>query len=407
MAVDFTDFTTSGSFASDNYLVGYDVDASGGEKKWKYSTLLKSVSADIPAVKNVADSSTVNLHFTSSTGTLSADVIDGSITNAKLAFDGGSFSLRNKLINGDFDIWQRGTSTGTWIAPVAKYYLADRWSALSSGTGGNGSMSRQSFTVGQTDVPNNPTFFLRWQITSAPTGQIVGQNWIEQRIEDVRTLAGEEVTVSFWAKGTGTFPGFYLTQTFGSGGSPQVIYTLATNIILNSTWTKYTYTTTLQSIGGKNLIAEQHYMGFTIQAPLNSTFTLDLAQVQLEEGSVATPFETRPIGTELALCQRYYEKGYVNGWELAIFSDYNQRYTMSYVYKTSKRSLPTLITVGTQIVNYRYQNSTRTNGSYEGASSAGYLDHANLVMTLPDIPSQSNGFGTLARCDGFAVDSEL
>jgi hypothetical protein len=46
MAVDFTDFTTSGNFSSDNYLVGYDVDASGGEKKWKYSTLLSSVTSN-------------------------------------------------------------------------------------------------------------------------------------------------------------------------------------------------------------------------------------------------------------------------------------------------------------------------------------------------------------------------
>jgi hypothetical protein len=47
MAVDFTDFTTGGTLSPDNYLVGYDVDASGGEKKWKYSTLRDSLTSQI------------------------------------------------------------------------------------------------------------------------------------------------------------------------------------------------------------------------------------------------------------------------------------------------------------------------------------------------------------------------
>lgn len=107
------------------------------------------------------------------------------------------------------------------------------------------------------------------------------------------------------------------------------------------------------------------------------------------------------------MCQRYYEKGFLNGWELATFSDYNQKYALSYVYKVSKRVSPTLLTFGSQAANYRYQNATKTNGSVEGSLSNAYLDHANIVITLPDIPSFSNGFSTLVSFNGFAVDSEL
>jgi hypothetical protein len=226
------------------------------------------------------------------------------------SINGGPISgARNRIINGNFDIWQRGTSTGSWVAPITNYYWADRWVANSSGTGGAGSLSQQAFTPGQTDVPGEPTFFQRWQITSAASGQTAGNCWIEQRIEDVRTLAGQTATLSFYAKGTGTLPNIFATQTFGSGGSTQVAYTLASNVVLSSTWTKYTYTVSLASISGKT-IGTNHYVGITFMVPLNTTYTFDLAQVQFEPGAVATPFERRSYGQELSLCQRYFETSF-------------------------------------------------------------------------------------------------
>lgn len=191
------------------------------------------------------------------------------------------------------------------MAPISDYYYPDRWVFNSSGTGGNGSVSRQAFTVGQTDVPGEPTYFMRWQITSAASGQTSGSCYAEQRIEDVRTLAGQTATISFYAKGTGTLPNIFLTQTFGSGGSTQVALTLATNVALNANWTKYTYTVNVGSISGKT-IGTNHYVGLTFMVPLNSTYTFDLAQVQVEQGSVATPFERRNYAQEVRLCQRYF-----------------------------------------------------------------------------------------------------
>jgi hypothetical protein len=245
-------------------------------------------------------------------GASNQDVIFDDATVNSL--NGGPISgTRNRIINGNFDIWQRGTSTGSWVAPITNYYWADRWVANSSGTGGAGSLSQQAFTPGQTNVPGEPTFFQSWQITSAASGQTAGNCWIEQRIEDVLTLAGQTATLSFYAKGTGTLPNIFATQTFGSGGSTQVAYTLASNVVLSSTWTKYTYTVSLASISGKT-VGTNHYVGITFMVPLNTTYTFDLAQVQFEPGTVATPLERRSYGQELALCQRYFQVARLGDW---------------------------------------------------------------------------------------------
>lgn len=225
-----------------------------------------------------------------------------------------AFAFRNKIINGNFDIWQRATATGSWISPVPRQYLADRWDAATNGTGGNGAWTRQSFTPGQTDVPNEPTYFSRIQVSSSASGQTRGstlpleQNYIEQRIEDVRTLAGKTATLSFYAKiNTNQNMTVWLGQNFGTGGSSSV--TVSEIINLTTSWQKFTLTFNIPVLFGKT-IGSNSYLTVVWNLPINTTYTFDIAQVQLEEGSVATPFEQRPIGTELALCQRYYCKSF-------------------------------------------------------------------------------------------------
>jgi hypothetical protein len=255
--------------------------------------------------------------------------------------DGPISGTRNRIINGNFDVWQRGTATGSWVAPVTNFYWPDRWVFTSNGTGGNGSASQQAFSAGQTDVPGEPTYFLRWQITSAASGQTTGGSYVEQRIEDVRTFAGQTATLSFYAKGTGTLPNIYATQTFGSGGSSQVVYTLASSVTLNANWTKYTYTFTFGSLSGKT-IGTNHYVGVTFMVPINSTYTFDLAQVQFEPGPVATPFERRIFGQELALCQRYYEQSDFSEYYQLPSSSATQVQRQNKWWRTTKRASPTV-----------------------------------------------------------------
>ena len=171
------------------------------------------------------------------------------------------------------------------------------------GTGGTMTVSRQAFTTGQTDVPNDPTYYLSADITTAGSGS--GE--FHHNIEDVRTLAGKTIVVSFWVKSSGT-PTFYsrTKQNFGSGGSASGHLTHATTT-LSTSWQKVTYTTTLGTMSGKTIGANS-YLELNWYWANTSTTTADvyIAQVKIEEGSTATSFESKSYGEELRACQRYY-----------------------------------------------------------------------------------------------------
>ena len=196
---------------------------------------------------------------------------------------------KNLIINGGFDLWQRGTSLAG-----ANKFLADRWFNTTSAT-----QSRQTFTVGQTDVPHNPTYYYR-QVTGS-------SEWYETRhkIENVALTAGREVTLSYWMKASSAFTNApYRVQNFGSGGSSEVSAALTTASVTTS-WAKYTQTFTLPSVSGKTIGANSYLQIHILRANLNNV-TVDIANVQLEYGDTATDFEQRSYGEELALCQRYY-----------------------------------------------------------------------------------------------------
>ena len=233
------------------------------------------------------------------------------------SYNGGPLAgLRNAIINGNFDIWQRGTS---FTGPE---YGADRW--INSRTGTTATHSRQPFTVGQTAVPNEPTYFCRTVVTSVAGAS--NYSILAQKIEDVRTFAGQQITVSFWAKVDATKNiSVELEQGFGTGGSPSAAVNSigVTKVSIGTSWQKVTVTTTVPSISGKTLgTNNDHFLRLLIWFDAGSSFnarsntlgqqsgTFEIAQVQVEAGPVATPFERRPQQTELALCQRYYEKSY-------------------------------------------------------------------------------------------------
>jgi hypothetical protein len=239
---------------------------------------------------------------------------DGSATAQLSSVNGGPLAgFRNRIINGNFDFWQRGTSF------TDAEYGADRW--LHNRTGTTHTATRQAFTLGQTDVPGEPTYFCRTVVSSVAGAS--NNSFLVQPIEDVRTFAGQQVTVSFWAKADATKNiAVELAQAFGTGGSPSTAVTAigTTKVSIGTSWQKVTITTTVPSISGKTLGTNGNSsLRSNIWFDAGSSFntrtdslgqqsgTFEIAQVQIEPGSVATPFERRPIGTELALCQRYFE----------------------------------------------------------------------------------------------------
>jgi hypothetical protein len=182
---------------------------------------------------------------------------------------------RNLIINGGFQVWQRSTS-----GSGNGYKSADRWynNFYNSGTC---TTSIRTDATGQ-----NFTTYARVEQSSA--GVENDMQAIFQNIEGTYAV-GKTITVSFTARASKTLATCRVRQCFST---PQT-FTLTTD------WQRFTFTGTAVAYGSNTRV--------NIDLGLNNdTWYADIAEVQLEVGSVATPFEHRSYGEELALCQRYY-----------------------------------------------------------------------------------------------------
>ena len=192
---------------------------------------------------------------------------------------------RNLIINGGMDVWQRGTS----ITGSAVTYGPDRFKGY--GYASNGvTLSRQ---VNTSDSFNSP-YFTRILST---TNRI----WFEQLVEGIKQFSNQTLTLSFWAKSSDSahLDKVEIRST-GSGYYDTPINTTVSNV-----WQKFTVTFTVDDHSSRTP-ADTDYLGLTIVT--TNPCTLDIAEVQLEVGKFATPFEHRLVGEELALCQRYFYK---------------------------------------------------------------------------------------------------
>jgi hypothetical protein len=218
-------------------------------------------------------------------------------------FGGGQFAAgKNHIINGDFGIWQRGTSISLTNNTTA--YTCDRFYIYTSFSAGSSTVSRQTFTPGAAPVSGyEGQYFARFTAGSTATYFEFGQ-----RIEDVQTLAGQTATVSFWAKASATTSvSGTLVQNFGSGGSSAVSIG-AGSYSFTTSWQRFTATVSVTSISGKTL-GSSSFLSFIFAGnSLTGSQTIDFWGVQIESGSTATPFQTATgsVQGERAACQRYY-----------------------------------------------------------------------------------------------------
>lgn len=205
----------------------------------------------------------------------------------------GGTTFRNRFINGDMRVWQRGT---TFSSIGTNTYSADRWWSNYGGTAPTFSRS--------TDAPTG----FRYSLSFA--GSSTSYHGIGQRIESINTadLSGQTVTLSFYAKlssGTATnglgISAGYANSVDNFSATTSIVETNITSTVSGS-WARYSYTFTVPAAAATNGF---HVVVFNQSA--SQTFTMLITGLQLERGSVATPFEFRNIGTELLLCQRYFE----------------------------------------------------------------------------------------------------
>jgi hypothetical protein len=195
---------------------------------------------------------------------------------------------QNYVINGGFDIWQRGSSAATGLV-----YGADRW--IGFGTSPNSLIN--------TNTPSSVFAFSNNVYGSTNTG-------IQQRIESLnsRLLVGQVVTVSFWARNYSSSGQFRVSldhaNTADNFSAITNIETRSTDTIApsGSVWGRYSFTF--------NLLPNQVSNGLAVTINLTGTSSVGflITGVQLEAGPVVTPFRRHApnIQAELAACQRYY-----------------------------------------------------------------------------------------------------
>ena len=299
----------------------------------------------------------------SASGTLSVNSNNISADN--------SLGFRNRIINGDMRIDQR--NAGASITPTATVYSVDRWQATVNVA------SKASFDQ-TTTAPagfTNSMLITSLSAYSVAAGDIATYR---QQIEGFNvadlgwgTASAKTVTVSFWVRSslTGTFGGS--VKNGASTRSYPFTYTISVADTFeyktvtiagdtSGTWATDNTSGLILSFGigvgsttsgTAGAWAGTNYNSATGATSILATngATFYLTGVQLEVGSVATPFERRPYWTELSLCQRYYEKtlnqgttsssGQTSGALIAIAVSSTQM-AAQWTFKQTKRATPTL-----------------------------------------------------------------
>ena len=331
---------------------------------------------------------------------------DGSATaNLSSVNDGPIAGTRNRIINGDMRIDQRNAGAAVTINDSAAYTL-DRWYS--------DDVSDGSWTIQRsTTAPAGFTNSLLVTITAADTSLSSAQRCrLLQIIEGFNssdfawgTASAKTVSLSFWVRCsvTGTFSGALINSaenrsypfTYSISAANTFEYktitiagdTSGTWLSDNGAGIRLVFSLGVGSsfLGTAGAWAGSVLLGATGETPLIATngATFYITGVQLEPGTVATPFERRSYGQELALCERYYQK------LLAGVTVPSTTITGNYAFATPFRVVPR--TSGTSLVSY-------ANTSYANASSLTCIAAGNYGVES-QWTSSVNGFAGVHYTD--------
>lgn len=231
--------------------------------------------------------------------------------------------FRNVIVNGGFDVTQRGQTTTATAGTIV--YGLDMWRQYAIGAGSSLTVTRLKHGVGTAEPYGAATYYANaaW-VPGADT--VNGFILLQQPIENVYTLSSQEVVLSFWSStssGTQTF-GLEIEQGFGTGGAPSAsVATMLGQQTATTTPKRHVVRFKVPSIVGKTLGSggnDSVSLNFWLSAGssysaarasgigVRAAADINIWNVQLEAGTVATPFERRPVSTEVAMCQRYYQR---------------------------------------------------------------------------------------------------
>ena len=257
----------------------------------------------------------------------------------------------NPFLNSAMQVWQRGTSFA--LAASTSTYTADRWKCRRNATGAT--ISRQATN----DTTNLPfiQYALRAQRDSGNATTDLIQ--VTQSFENVNSIpyAGKTLTISFYARAGANYSassnGLVINLRSGTANDGDIIVNTFGNVIANqtatltTTWQRFSYTGTM--VATDTQIGLQVYSVPTGTAGANDWF--EITGVQLEVGSVATPFKTYAgtIQGELAACQRYYQ--FIGGTtdSFPLFGGYigAETYRFPMIFPVQMRVAPTITKNGT------------------------------------------------------------
>jgi hypothetical protein len=329
------------------------------------------------------------------------DIQDTALANAQ-ANDRG---FKNLIINGDFRIAQRGTSFG-----YENGYKLDRW-LFNSYAGGSNDCAQD------TDTPNS---LFRNSIKITATANM-SDYYFYQKIEGFKQLSGQTVTFSFWGKASQNINGMQIHWSASPNqGTDAHFMTDVETYNLTTSWQKYVFTINLPELSE----AEGANPSFNIFNGIRQTYTtpekgVDIPSgasvwftgAQLEVGDVATPFEHRPYGLELALCQRYYTIAYKNTpyYPGFVFNN-SQVGAQGLKFPVTMRVAPAITAINP------YHITTAGNwgiyGATNGWSSTGYTPNFSSISSDQVVPQFSGVSGvtnnyTYICSGGFIADAEL
>jgi hypothetical protein len=240
--------------------------------------------------------------------------------------------LKNVVMNGNFNIWQRGTS----FTPLGATFGPDRWvGSITSAGSLNVARDTSVPTFAQSGV--NSSYSMKVTVASTDTSVAASDHAeIHQGIEGYywALLQGKAMTLSFWVKSskTGTYcvslrnvsNATFIAEYSINAANTWEYKTISISASATGTWS---FINLVGAYLAFSLMAGTSYQAATgwtgdgtrtatsNQANFLNTIsdTFYLAQVQLEAGSVATAFEARGFQQELAACQRYYQKTFDYG----------------------------------------------------------------------------------------------
>jgi hypothetical protein len=241
------------------------------------------------------------------------------IVIAQASFGATGVAAKNYAINPHFDVWQAGTSFTYTAGGTVSGWTADGWIADAdndSGSTGECTVTRETFTVGQTDVPGGPQYYLQFDQTTGAENQAN----IEHRIGEVRELSDTTICISIWMRCTSGTVNITprAQQVFGSGGSTRVsVSANESDWTVTTTYQRFFATFDMPSVSGKTfgspVTGSGPSLDISLLQPTGSTYTLQIAQFKIEEGTEPTDLIREDASAIRNRCLELFERITNNG----------------------------------------------------------------------------------------------